>query len=186
MCEVFAFPRCLSFTLTQQQTIMRMCEMALSELAAVEAAYQVLIPLDAAGRRRALQWLSDALATEGPLPESTPAAAEAGENLGTRRVPAAKPASTGTPRRRTSTSAAAAQTTPSRTRRVRAAKQTPAPAESQGRAYRRMPPAEEVMAAYEQVGSVSGVAEHFAVPRHTAQGWARQLRKQGHVIGRAN
>ena len=46
--------------------------------------------------------------------------------------------------------------------------------------------AEEVMAAYQQVGSVSGLADHFNVPRHTVQGWARQLRKQGHAIGRVN
>jgi transposase-like protein len=49
-----------------------------------------------------------------------------------------------------------------------------------------MPPAEEVMAAYQQVGTVSGLADHFNVPRHTVQGWARQLRKQGHAIGRVN
>ena len=55
----------------------------------------------------------------------------------------------------------------------------------QERAYRRMPPADEVMAAYRQVGSISGLAERFNVPRYTAQGWARQLRKQGHAIGRA-
>jgi hypothetical protein len=162
--------------------------MALSELAAVEAAYQVLQPLDAAGRRRALQWLSDALGAEGPLPESTPSdtasAQPARETAAAQRSPAAEAASTRTPRRRTST-ATPAQTTPSRTRRVRADKQTAAPAKSQGRAYRRMPPAEEVMAAYEQAGSLSGLAEHFDVPRHTAQGWARQLRKQGHAIGRA-
>lgn len=47
-----------------------------------------------------------------------------------------------------------------------------------------MPPAEEVMAAYRQVGSVSGLADHFGVPRYTVQGWARQLRKQGYAIGR--
>jgi transposase len=35
------------------------------------------------------------------------------------------------------------------------------------------------------VGSVSGLAEHFDVPRHTVQGWARQLRIQGYTIGRA-
>jgi len=163
--------------------------MALSELAAVEAAYQVLHPLDAAGRRRALQWLSDALAAEGPLPESTPSGESSAEpdaeDGKTSRVSAAKPASTRTPRRRTPT-AAAAQATPSRTRRVRAEKQAPAPAESQGRAYRRMPPAEEVMTAYAQVGSISALADHFGVPRHTVQGWARQLRKQGHTIGRAS
>jgi transposase-like protein len=47
-----------------------------------------------------------------------------------------------------------------------------------------MPPADEVMAAYEQTGSVSGLADVFAVPRHTVQGWARQLRRQGYTIGR--
>ena len=52
------------------------------------------------------------------------------------------------------------------------------------RAYRRMPPAEDVMAAYQQIGSISGLAEHFNVPRHTVQGWARQLRKNGYAIGR--
>jgi hypothetical protein len=62
-----------------------------SELAAVEAAYQVLHPLDAAGRRRALHWLSDALSAEGPLPESAPetvtSAGPAGGDRG--RVPGA-------------------------------------------------------------------------------------------------
>jgi hypothetical protein len=49
-----------------------------------------------------------------------------------------------------------------------------------------MPPAEEVMAAYRQVGSVSGLAERFNGSRYTVQGVARQLRKQGHAIGRVN
>ncbi|MET7403450.1 hypothetical protein ABZS66_59255 [Dactylosporangium sp. NPDC005572] len=57
--------------------------------------------------------------------------------------------------------------------------------ESRERVYRRMPPADEVMAAYAQVGSISGLADHFNVPQYTVQGWARQLRKQGHAIGRA-
>jgi transposase-like protein len=47
-----------------------------------------------------------------------------------------------------------------------------------------MPPADEVMASYEQIGSISGLADHYGVPRHTAQGWARQLRRHGHAIGR--
>jgi hypothetical protein len=164
--------------------------MALSELAAVEAAYQVLHPLDAAGRRRALQWLSDALSAEGPLPESAPpgtatSAGPAGGDRGPERAPATESASTRTPRRRASAEATAAQT-PAGRRRVAAAGQAAAPVESRERVYRRMPPAEEVMAAYQQVGSVSGLADHFNVPRHTVQGWARQLRKQGHAIGRVN
>jgi hypothetical protein len=161
--------------------------MALSELAAVDAAYQVLHPLDAAGRRRALQWLSDALSAEGPLPESAPGTATpAGPADGPGRAPATTSASTRTPRRRASAEAKAAQTPAGRPRRAGAARQAAAPVEGRERVYRRMPPAEEVMAAYQQVGSVSGLADHFNVPRHTVQGWARQLRKQGHAIGRVN
>ena len=52
------------------------------------------------------------------------------------------------------------------------------------RAYRRMPDPNEVMAAYEEVGTVSGLAEHFGVPRHTVNHWARRLRGQGYEIGR--
>ncbi|MFI6133218.1 hypothetical protein [Micromonospora sp. NPDC051141] len=46
-----------------------------------------------------------------------------------------------------------------------------------GRAYRRMPDAEEVRAVYEAIGTVTGVAEHYGVPRHTAKGWIGRLRK---------
>jgi hypothetical protein len=163
--------------------------MALSELAAVEAAYQVLHPLDAAGRRRALQWLSDALSADGPLPESAPGTATpagpAGEDSGPGRAPATESASTRTARRRASAEPTA-ETPAGRPRRVRAARPAAAPVESRERVYRRMPPAEEVMAAYQQVGSVSGLADHFGVPRYTVQGWARQLRKKGHAIGRVN
>lgn len=50
------------------------------------------------------------------------------------------------------------------------------------RPYRRMPDATEVIAAYQQVGTVSGLAEHYDVPRHTANSWVRTLRRQGHTI----
>ena len=53
------------------------------------------------------------------------------------------------------------------------------------RAYRRMPDADEVIAAYEKVGTITGLAEHFGVPRHTAQGWAGRLRRGGYHIGRS-
>jgi hypothetical protein len=46
-----------------------------------------------------------------------------------------------------------------------------------GRAYRRMPAAEELRATYEQIGTVTGVAKHYGVPRHTAQGWMARIRK---------
>jgi hypothetical protein len=52
------------------------------------------------------------------------------------------------------------------------------------RPYRRMPAADEVLAAYQQAGTISGLAEHYGVPRHTANSWARRLREQGHSIGR--
>lgn len=45
------------------------------------------------------------------------------------------------------------------------------------RAYRRMPDADEVRAAYEKIGTVTGLARHYGVPRHTAQGWMSRLRK---------
>ncbi|WP_280309509.1 hypothetical protein [Nocardia abscessus] len=46
-----------------------------------------------------------------------------------------------------------------------------------GRAYRRMPEISELRAMYEQLGTVTGVAKHYRVPRHTAQGWMGRLRK---------
>jgi hypothetical protein len=81
-------------------------------------------------------------------------------------------------------------------RAAKAAKQTGAKAtrrragrQSSGegtRPYRRMPDPDEVIAAYEQVGSITGLAEHFGVPRHTVTSWARRLRQQGYAIGRAS
>jgi hypothetical protein len=57
-------------------------------------------------------------------------------------------------------------------------------AQTDTRAYRRMPEPDEVMAAYQAAGTITGVAEHFGVPRHTVAGWARRLRGQGYAIGR--
>lgn len=59
-----------------------------------------------------------------------------------------------------------------------------APTTAGTRAYRRMPEADQVMEVYQQTGSITGVAEHFEVPRHTVAGWARRLRSMGHAIGR--
>jgi hypothetical protein len=47
-----------------------------------------------------------------------------------------------------------------------------------------MPDAAEVLAAYAQTGTITGLADVFKVPRHTASAWARRLRQQGHAIGR--
>lgn len=46
-----------------------------------------------------------------------------------------------------------------------------------GRAYRRMPDPGELEAAYTRIGSITGVAAEYGVPRHTAQGWFGRLRR---------
>jgi hypothetical protein len=66
---------------------------------------------------------------------------------------------------------------------VRAARRTstPPPAAAATRAYRRMPDAGEVVAVWRKGRKVMAVAEHFGVPRHTANGWLRRLRSQGAI-----
>jgi hypothetical protein len=79
----------------------------------------------------------------------------------------------------------------SRTRRLvssggrRAAAGTGAAATATERAYRRMPDAAEVLAAYQRLGTITELARHYGVPRHTAQGWASRLRRSGYQIGRS-
>jgi hypothetical protein len=147
--------------------------MALSELAAFEAAYQVLLPLDEAGRRRALQWLTDALGerkvlAQGARSDGQSAAESAGSELRTRGRRASKRAAKAVPAKRGRGRAAAQGTTPTG-RRIR----------------RQMPPADQVIAAYEQAGTINGLADHFDVPTHTVYSWARTLRSRGYDIGRA-
>lgn len=47
------------------------------------------------------------------------------------------------------------------------------------RAYRRMPDVATLRAVYEQTRTITGLAAHFGVPRHTAQGWITRLRRRG-------
>jgi hypothetical protein len=54
----------------------------------------------------------------------------------------------------------------------------PRPGPGPGRAYRRAPAPEVLVAAYEQTGSIAGVAAKFDVPVHTAQGWISRLRQK--------
>lgn len=49
-----------------------------------------------------------------------------------------------------------------------------------GRAYRKMPDADELRSSYQRLGTVTAVAKHYGVPRHTAQGWIGRLRKLDH------
>jgi hypothetical protein len=46
------------------------------------------------------------------------------------------------------------------------------------RAYRRMPDPADLQRVYASVGSIAGVAKHYDVPPHTAQGWIGRLRRQ--------
>ncbi len=136
--------------------------MALSELLAFESAYQVLSPLDGAARRRALHWLADVLGQGGALAVNA-GQAESG-SAGEEAAPAAR-------RGR-------------KPKVIKAAGRGKKRQVANGRAYRRMPDADEVMAAYQQIGTVSGLAEHFDVPVYTVHSWARRLRGQGYQIGR--
>ncbi len=45
-----------------------------------------------------------------------------------------------------------------------------------GRAYRRMP--DDLAEVYDALQSVTQVAQHYDVPRHTAQGWMNRLRRE--------
>jgi hypothetical protein len=45
------------------------------------------------------------------------------------------------------------------------------------RAYRRMP--DDLAERYQELNSITALAAHYGVPRHTAQGWMNRLRKQG-------
>jgi transposase len=38
---------------------------------------------------------------------------------------------------------------------------------------------EDLAAVYKRTGGATAVAEHYAVPRHTVQGWLRRLRAEG-------
>jgi hypothetical protein len=102
-----------------------------------------------------------------------------------RRAAAGRRATSGTrtasgTRAKAGRSAAQAPTRSRQARSVqaRAAKATEQPART-GRAYRRMPEAEELVAAYREAGGTTAVAKQYGVPRHTATGWIRRLRRLG-------
>ncbi|MGN9913803.1 helix-turn-helix domain-containing protein [Phytohabitans sp. LJ34] len=119
-----------------------------------------------------LDLLVRALAAPTPTPPpALPRVAEAVEDV----APA--------PRRRARKTAA--KKTAAKATKSAAKKATKRAADDGGtRAYRRMPEPDQVMDVYRETGSITAVAEHFGVPRHTVAGWARRLRAQGHAIGR--
>jgi len=95
----------------------------------------------------------------------------------------AQPPSRSRQARSTQTRAGQTRAAPTRSAQARAAQARAAKAAEQpartGRAYRRMPDAEELVAAYRQAGGTTAVAKHYGVPRHTATGWVRRLRRLG-------
>jgi hypothetical protein len=149
--------------------------MTLSELTALETAYQVLQPLDNTARRRALQWLADALSQTQPLVPSVAAPGSA-PTVAAAQAPA---------RRRTKSTITSKRVN---ARKVKTATHNGAKKKASSgsaeRAYRRMPEPALVMKAYERIGTITGLAEHFDVPQHTVTHWARRLRTQGYQIGR--
>jgi len=166
--------------------------MALSEFVAMETAYRALAPLDSAARGRALHWLTDVLGASQSLSDA------AGEGSTHPEAIAAVPVRSARTGARGSTAKVESPTTSGReaaakrggrragsvARGSRRGSAPKAPAAGGERAYRRMPDPEVVLAAYRKVGTVSGLAGHFGVPRHTIQGWARRLRREGYEIGR--
>ncbi|BCB87836.1 helix-turn-helix domain-containing protein [Phytohabitans suffuscus] len=100
-------------------------------------------------------------------------------------LPAVEPVEDVTPAPRRRPRKTAAKKTAAKATRAATKKAAKQVTENTGtRAYRRMPEPEQVMDIYRQTGSITAVAEHFGVPRHTVAGWARRLRAQGHAIGR--
>jgi hypothetical protein len=175
---------------------------ALAELEAMGKAFEALRGLNGTERVRALQWLSGALSGTdtalhivdhgGPgaaenaptvvVRESIASSAPTARKRPAKVVPPApkstRPAAAAKPPAQKSTSSGG-DSPRSRRRQVSATAQNARP-------YRRMPPADEVLAAYRQVGTVTGLADFFGVPQHTVKDWSRRLRKEGYQIGQGS
>jgi hypothetical protein len=63
----------------------------------------------------------------------------------------------------------------SKAAKTAAAKTTAETSASRERVYRRAP--EDLAEVYQQAGSAAALADHYGVPRHTAYGWIRTLRR---------
>jgi hypothetical protein len=105
-----------------------------------------------------------------PAPEAktTPTRRKASRTSGTtaatrKRTAAAKPAPV-------------AKTTSRAAKAAKPKKTSDAEASGSDRVYRRSP--EDLDTVFQQVGTVAGIADHYNVPRYTAQGWVRTLRRK--------
>ncbi|PZG01627.1 hypothetical protein C1I99_06290 [Micromonospora deserti] len=105
---------------------------------------------------------------------TTPVQSEPTEVVVPKQASRAKAPSAGATRSRGRKATGAKATTAGR----KATKQTAKGEASSGtgRVYRRSP--DDLESVYQQAGSVAAVADHYDVPRHTAQGWIRTLRRR--------
>jgi hypothetical protein len=159
---------------------------ALEAATATETAEQPAVPAGPKGRaRRAAPPAAETPASRRPRSRTATAASRAETPASQRAAraratatkatvkPATRKAATAktppAPRKQTATAAAKRQTPAKRTR----AGATTASATS-ARVYRRAP--DDLAAVLEEVGTVTGVAAHYEVPRYTAQGWVSRLR----------
>lgn len=117
---------------------------------------------------------TEAAPTTGQATKNTTSARSRRSTTATNKTPASgtKPSA----RASGSTKATKATRTSKATKPAAAAKETttetPAPRE---RVYRRAP--EDLAEVYQQAGTAAAVADHYGVPRHTAHGWIRTLRR---------
>ncbi|WP_344416880.1 hypothetical protein [Amycolatopsis minnesotensis] len=72
------------------------------------------------------------------------------------------------------TAKGAADRRPAKSRKQNTSKAKPRPA----RTYRRAPEFDELAKVYDEVGTITGVASHYDVPVHTAQGWVTRMRNK--------
>jgi hypothetical protein len=103
-----------------------------------------------------------------PTPEANTTTRKARRTSGTtaatrKRTAAAKPAPV-------------AKTTSRAAKAAKPKKNSDAEASGSDRVYRRSP--EDLDAVFQQFGTVAGIADHYNVPRHTAQGWIRTLHRK--------
>jgi hypothetical protein len=101
-------------------------------------------------------------------------------------ISAVRPVGTGARRRPAEPEEAPARRTTRRTPAPAATKprtasdrSTPAPGREvapDARAYRKLP--DDLLAVFARIGSVTGLAAHYGVPRHTAQGWINRTRQR--------
>ncbi len=135
-----------------------------------------------------LSRLIGAIAPAGPVIEAAAPAIAAGTPLAevVHARAAAQPRRRGRPAKAAKATAAKATATKSTATKSTAAKAAAAKtagkkagAKKESRAYRRMP--DDVVAVYRQAGGATALANHYGVPRHTAQGWLRRLRQQGDI-----